>query len=39
VKYPDTPKPRIRRPRLKPAPEPPDETLPEAESLPGGDHE
>jgi hypothetical protein len=39
VKYPETPKPRIRRPKLKPAPGPPDETLPEAESLPGGDHE
>ncbi|MCC6398161.1 MAG: HDIG domain-containing protein [Bacteroidetes bacterium] len=39
VKYPETPKPRIRRPKLKPAPEPPEDTLPQTGSLPGGDHE
>jgi putative nucleotidyltransferase with HDIG domain len=38
VRYPEPPKPRIRRPRQKPVPPPADESPPEAEPLPGGDN-
>jgi hypothetical protein len=38
VRYPEAPKPRLRRPRQKAVPPPPEDTLPEAESLQGGDH-
>jgi len=39
VRYPEEPKPRLRRPRQKPSPEPTDEAPPQAEPLPGGDNE
>ncbi|MBP1656736.1 MAG: metal dependent phosphohydrolase [Bacteroidetes bacterium] len=39
VRYPEAPKPRLRRPRQKPSPEPQDDAPPQAEPLPGGDNE